>query len=171
MTAPCRLFLNRQVAVQPLFEGFNRPTWAVANTNVGRRERHRAFVILGEQALWRNSDVLGRPIFDPSIKRGARNRQAGAEHTFVNHALEAIERAGGDANKVEWNKVEGAAAQEAVGKHGQSPQSAARAICELSPHRANPASHPKVEAWAKERGPVWQKEYEAHRGQRRGLER
>ena len=102
---------------------------------------------------------------------GLRRKTAGAEHTFVNHALEAIERAGGDVDKVEWNKVEGAAAREAVSKNGQSHQSAARAICELSPHRANPASHPKVEAWAKERAPMWQKEYEAQREQRRGLER
>lgn len=134
------------------------------------RER-RAELERVEAERERNLELLAERQRRIDALPGLRRKTAGAEHTFVNHALEAIERAGGDADKVEWNKVEGAAAREAVGKHGQSPQSAARAICELSPHRANPASHPKVEAWAKERGPVWQQEYEAQRGRNQGMER
>lgn len=101
---------------------------------------------------------------------GLRRKTTGAEHTFVNHALEAIEQAGGDPSKVTWPKVEGAAALEAVSQHGQSPEAAARAICELSPHRANPANHAAVKKWAKERGPVWQQKYEAQMGRDHDLE-
>jgi len=129
------------------------------------RER-RAELEREQAARERNLELLTEKQRRIDALPGLRHKTAGAEHTFVNHAMKAIERAGGDPDKVEWNKVEGAAAREAVSKNGQSYQSAARAICELSPHRANPASHPKVEAWAKERAPIWQKEYEELRKQR-----
>ena len=102
---------------------------------------------------------------------GLRRATVGAEHTFVNHALEAIELAGGDADKVEWNKVEGAAAREAIRENGQSPESVARAICEYSPNRASLESHAKATAWVQQKAPAWEQEYEARRGRGYDLSR
>ena len=102
---------------------------------------------------------------------GLRRKTAGAEHTFVNHALEAIERSGGDPDKVDWPKVEGAAAREAISEHGQSPESVTRAICELSPARVNEKGHQKVADWVASVAPKYQQQYEAQMEQRRGLER
>ena len=95
----------------------------------------------------------------------------GAARTFVNHALAAIEQAGGDPTKVEWPKVEGAAAREAISQNGQSPQSVTRAICELSPARVNKAGHAKVAEWVDSVAPKYQQQYKAERGRSKGLER
>lgn len=73
-----------------------------------------------------------------------RRKTAGAEHTFVNHALEAIERAGGDPDKVEWVKVEAVVVLESIRQRGQSPKLVSKAICRLSPMRANTEEHVKV---------------------------
>lgn len=102
---------------------------------------------------------------------GLRRKSAGASHTFVEHALRAIEQAGGDPAKVEWPKVEGAAAREAISKHGQSPESVARAICELSPARVNKAGHAKVAEWVASVAPKYEQQYKAERGSSKGLER
>ena len=102
---------------------------------------------------------------------GLRRKTAGAAHTFVEHALAAIERASGDASKVEWAKVEGAAAREAISQHGQSPAAVTQAICDLSPMRVNPATHKKVADWVESVAPKFQQLYAAQRGQQRGLER
>ena len=122
-------------------------------------ERERNLALLAERQ--RRIDALP----------GLRRKTAGAEHTFVNHALEAIERAGGDPAKVEWPKVERAAAREAISEHGQSPDSVARAICTLSPARANEKGHQKVADWVASVAPKYQQQYETKRGQQRGLER
>ena len=95
----------------------------------------------------------------------------GADRTFVAHALAAIRQAGGDASKVEWRKVEGAAAIEAISKYGQSIQSVTRAICELSPIRGSKEGNAKVAEWVKSVAPQYQKAYRAERGSNRGLER
>lgn len=122
-------------------------------------ERERNLELLAERQ--RRIDAL----------HGLRRTTAGAEHTFVNHALEAIARAGGDAAKVEWPKVEGATAHEAISLHGQSPESVTRAICDLSPIRVNETSHQKVADWVISVAPEYQQQYESKRGQKRGLER
>ena len=102
---------------------------------------------------------------------GLRRKSAGASHTFVEHALRAIEQAGGDPAKVEWPKVEGAAAWEAISQHGQSPESVTRAICELSPARVNNATHVKVAEWVASVAPKYEQQYKAERGRSKGLER
>lgn len=98
---------------------------------------------------------------------GLRRKTAGAAHTFVEHALRAIEQAGGP-DKVEWPKVEGSAARESISQHGQDPQAVARAICEHSPIRTHPATHAKVTAWVQEKAPAWQQHYEAQPGRSKG---
>ena len=102
---------------------------------------------------------------------GLRAKTVGAARTFVNHALAAIERASGDPSKVEWPKVEGAAAREAISQNGQSPQSVTRAICELSPARVSKAAHAKVAEWVDSVAPKYQQQYKAKRGNSQGLER
>ena len=100
----------------------------------------------------------------------ARNT-VGAERTFVAHALQAIQQAGGDASKVRWTSVEGAAAQEAISKNGQSPEAVTKAICRLSPIRCNEASHSAVAEWVTSRAPQYQQLYAEKRGRSKGLER
>jgi hypothetical protein len=102
---------------------------------------------------------------------GLERKTAGADRTFVAHALAAIRQAGGDASKVEWRKVEGAAAIEAISKNGQSIQSVTRAICELSPIRGSKEGNAKVAEWVKSVAPQYQKAYQAERGRNKGQER
>lgn len=102
---------------------------------------------------------------------GLERKTAGADRTFVAHALAAIRQAGGDASKVEWRKVEGAAAIEALSKNGQSIQAVTRAICELSPIRGSKEGNAKVAEWVKSVAPKYQKAYRAERGRNKGLER
>lgn len=99
------------------------------------------------------------------------NKTAGAAHTFVVHALAAIKQAGGDASKVEWGRVEGNAAVEAMRDHGQSPQSVKRALCELSPIRGCKASDAKVVEWVNSVAPKYQQQNEQRRDPSAGLER
>ena len=100
-----------------------------------------------------------------------RQKTAGAEHTFVNHALEAIKRAEGDLTKVEWVKVEATAVLDSIAEHGQSKESVTRAICALSPERANIDGHAKVAQDIAAIAPKLQHHYEVKRGEKRGLER
>lgn len=106
---------------------------------------------------------------------GLRRKTAGAEHMFINRALEAIERVAGDANKVEWPKVESAAAREAITEHGQSPESVIRAICGLSPERTNEKGHQRVADWVADWvasvAPKYLQQYEAKKRPQRGLDR
>jgi hypothetical protein len=102
---------------------------------------------------------------------GLRRKTAGAEHTFVNCALDAIGLAHGDPSKVEWHKVEGDVVRQAIGQHGQSPESVTQAICKLSPLRANKTEHNQVAAWVQDNAPALQQQYEAQRAINRGLER
>lgn len=102
---------------------------------------------------------------------GLEHKTAGADRTFVTHALAAIRQAGGDASKVEWSKVEGAAAIEALSKNGQSIKSVTRAICELSPIRGSKEGNAKVAEWVKSVAPKYQKAYREERGRNKGQER
>lgn len=103
----------------------------------------------------------------PSLARNT----VGAERTFVAHALQAIQQAGGDASKVRWTSVEGAATQEAISKNGQSPEAVTKAICRLSPIRINEASHAAVAEWVTAIAPKYQQQYEVARGRSKGLGR
>ena len=104
---------------------------------------------------------------------GLERRTAGAARTFAQHAQAALAQAGGNVSRVEWTKVEGAAAREAISQHGQDPKKVARAICQHSPARANPSGHAKVLDWVQEKAPDWQQQYKAQHGhsKRQGLDR
>lgn len=101
---------------------------------------------------------------------GLRAESVGPARTFVNHALAAIQRAGGDASQVEWGKVEGAAVHEAISKNGQKPAAVVRALAELSPNRVTPGSQKRLADEVASVAPKYQQQYEARRAGR-GLER
>ena len=101
---------------------------------------------------------------------GLRAESVGPARTFVNHALAAIQRAGGDASQVEWGKVEGAAVHEAISKNGQKPAAVVRALAELSPNRVTPGSQKRLADEVASLAPKYQQQYKARRAGR-GLER
>lgn len=90
-------------------------------------------------------------------------QRGGAEHTFGVKAAAAMREAGGDASKVNWSSVEGAAIRESMGKHGQSAESVIKAITQHSPLRANPSSHQKVAEWVNQKAPELRQQYEQGR--------
>lgn len=143
-------------------------------TEANREKVGRVFMAVGEKALAEQEEGKRKAGLDAEKRRriGAlptlERRTAGAAHTFAQHARAALAQAGGDASRVEWAKVEGAAAREAISQHGQAPEKVARAICEHSPTRSNPASHAKVTAWVQEKAPAWQQQYEAQHGHSKG---
>lgn len=94
-------------------------------------------------------------------------RLAGAAATFAEHARSAIEAAGGNADQVEWARVEADSVKEAMAKNGQSAEDTARAINENSPLRADPASHEKLSEAIQRAAPRLTAEYEQHQQQAR----
>ena len=99
--------------------------------------------------------------------RKPRVRLAGAAATFAARARQAIEAAGGDANQVEWMRVEVDSIREAMAKNGQSAADTARAINEHSPHRADPASHAQVNQVIERHAPQLTAEYEQQQHRQR----
>jgi len=95
----------------------------------------------------------------PSLLRTA----VGAAATFVQHALASLRQVGNDARQVKWGQVEGAAAAEAMRENGQEPENVAKAFCELSPARADPARHQEVYDWCAENGPKYVAQFELRR--------
>lgn len=71
-------------------------------------------------------------------------KTTGAACTFARHALDAITQVGGDALRVDWGKVERAAAIESIGEHRQSPQDVLAAIVKHSPGMVEPARQGKA---------------------------
>ena len=69
---------------------------------------------------------------------------AGAAHTFAQHALKAIEKAGGDVSKVEWEKVEAVAIRESIMQHSQDPRKVLAAIVKHSPGMVDQARQEKA---------------------------
>ena len=69
---------------------------------------------------------------------------AGAAHTFAQHALKAIEKAGGDVSKVEWEKVEAVAIRESIMQHSQDPRKVLAAIVKHSPVMVDQARQEKA---------------------------
>jgi len=57
----------------------------------------------------------------------------GPAHTFAQHALRAIGKAGGDMSKVEWKEVEATASRESIMEHNQDPKKVLAAIVKHSP--------------------------------------
>lgn len=95
---------------------------------------------------------------------GLERRSAGAALTFAQHANAALARAGGNADRVNWQAVEANAATEAIADHGQSPQDVQRAILRHSPARVAPGSHAQLEQWMRNNGPAMQRHYEVKHG-------
>jgi hypothetical protein len=69
---------------------------------------------------------------------------AGAAHTFAQHALKAVEKAGGDVSKVEWKEIEAAAIRESIMQHSQDPKKVLAAIVKHSPGMVDPARQEKA---------------------------
>jgi hypothetical protein len=69
---------------------------------------------------------------------------AGAAYTFARNALEAIRKAGGDADRVDWRLIEARAIVQALSESGQDEASVIGAINRHSPERVDPASHQEV---------------------------
>lgn len=92
-------------------------------------------------------------------------QSAGAAHEFAANGLEAIKKAGGDASKVQWGKVEAATIRNAIGQHGQSPDSVVEAIQKHSPGRVNTADQEELRKTVELFAPDLKKQYEkAHDG-------
>lgn len=70
---------------------------------------------------------------------------AGAAHTFAQHALKAVEKAGGDVSKVEWEKVEAVAIRELIMQHRQDPRKVLAAIVKHSPGMVDQVRQEKVQ--------------------------
>ena len=64
------------------------------------------------------------------------SRGTGAAKTFARHALEAIQKAGGEFEKVDWDAVENSAKKESRYEHHQPMYEIAKAIMKHSPKRA-----------------------------------
>jgi len=94
---------------------------------------------------------------------------AGAARTFIDKALAAL-RLVSDPKAVEWGKVEGNAIREAIAKNGQTIDSTARAICELSPLRVTEDSHRAVYQFCEEKGPMYAADFERSQGNEFGNE-
>ena len=62
---------------------------------------------------------------------------AGPAHTFAQHALRAIGKAGGDMSKVEWKEVEATASRESIMEHNHDPKKVLAAIVKHSPGMAD----------------------------------
>jgi len=69
---------------------------------------------------------------------------AGAAQTFAQHALKAVEKAGGDVSKVEWEKVEAVAIRESIMQHRQDPKKVLAAIVKHSPGMVDQARQQKA---------------------------
>lgn len=74
-------------------------------------------------------------------------KTAGASCTFAQHALEAIQKAGGDASKVHWPTVEKAAVIESITQHRQHPKDVLAAIVKYSPGMVEPAQQEQARAF------------------------
>jgi hypothetical protein len=68
----------------------------------------------------------------------------GPAHTFAQHALRAIGKAGGDMSKVEWKEVEATASRESIMEHNQDPKKVLAAIVKHSPGMADPVRQEKA---------------------------
>lgn len=69
---------------------------------------------------------------------------AGPAHTFAQHALRAIGKAGGDMSKVEWKEVEATASRESIMEHNQDPKKVLAAIVKHSPGMVDPVRQDKA---------------------------
>ncbi len=88
-------------------------------------------------------------------------KTAGVAYTFAVHAVEALKEAGGDASKVIWEAVEAKTCKDAISKHGQAPAVVVDAVLQLSPGRADPASHAELVQAVQHAAPALVTKYKA----------
>lgn len=69
---------------------------------------------------------------------------SGPAHTFAQHALRAIGKAGGDMSKVEWKEVEATSSRESIMEHNQDPKKVLAAILKHSPGMVDPVRQEKA---------------------------
>lgn len=74
-------------------------------------------------------------------------KTAGASCTFAQKALEAIQKADGKADAVDWPKVEQAAIVEAIRANGQKPDDVLAAVMKYSPGMVEPARQEQARAF------------------------
>lgn len=91
---------------------------------------------------------------------------AGAALTFTQHSAEAIQKAGGDPNLVDWQKVEMEAAKDAMENNGQGAEDVIRAIEQLSPSCYLTDQSNSIKNWVIQMAPEMEKVYEAKRSAR-----
>ena len=76
---------------------------------------------------------------------------SGPAHTFAQHALRAIGKAGGDMSKVEWKEVEATASRESIIEHNQDPKKVLAAIIKHSPGMVDPVRQEKAQKFISNR--------------------
>ena len=102
--------------------------------------------------------------------RALESSSGGAAYTFAKNALAAIQEAGGDAGKVDWNKVEQQSFNEAVQQHGQGRIEAVQALIKHSPGAVRPERKRGLEATIEKFKTQGHKPHETARGKDRGPE-
>lgn len=108
---------------------------AQERVNAIKAERER------EAENYRTSHERSRRIDD--LVRVERT-SAGPAHTFAQHALRAIGKAGGDMSKVDWKEVEATASRESIMEKNQDPKKVLAAIVKHSPGMADPVRQEKA---------------------------
>ena len=81
-------------------------------------------------------------------------------------AQKALRDANGDASRVDWGKVDGTAAAEAIRDHGQSPADVAEMLRQRSPLMSDPANHQRLDNWLAKHADNLQAEYKQRRAER-----
>lgn len=114
-------------------------------TEANREKVGRVFLAVGEKALAEQQEGQRLAKLDTEKRRriealpGLERRTAGRLTRSCSTHGQHWPRLG-DASRVEWTKVEGAAAREAISQNGQEPKDVAQAICQHSPFgRIRPA--------------------------------
>lgn len=107
------------------------------------QERVNAIKVEREKAAEKDRADQERQRRIDDLVRVERNA-AGAAKVFAQYALKAIEKVDGDASKVEWQKVEGAAIHESITKHRQDPKNVLSAIVKHSPGMVDQARQEKA---------------------------
>lgn len=90
----------------------------------------------------------------------------GAAQTYHDVAQKALRDANGDASRVDWGKVDGTAAAEAIRDHGQSPADVAEMLRQRSPLMSDPANHQRLDNWLAKHADNLQAEYKQRRAER-----
>jgi hypothetical protein len=130
----------------------------------GERRRQQAEIAQQQavEAARRDDIASEREKRVEAIKKPT-ERLYGAANVYQEAAKEALRDAGGDANNVNWPKVDGDAAAKAIRDHGQKPDEVAEILRNRSPFLADTANHHRLESWIERNSETLQAEYKAAR--------